>query len=77
MVYKFEGALAELHQLIETTDLDGKWTDNLPGKHRFRSNDGGVLTWWSSSGSILIQGQHEAKIKLEGVFAGKSSVLIH
>jgi hypothetical protein len=74
MVYKFNGTLEEFRKLINGAGLSGKWTDNRYGVHRFRSNDGGALSWWPSNGSVQVQGQSEAKSRLENVFVGKLAV---
>jgi hypothetical protein len=78
MVYKFKGTFEELRGLIKTAGLDGKWVNSWEGnRHRFRSHDGGALSWWPSNGSVQIQGQRAAKVKLEMAFVRKSSALIN
>jgi hypothetical protein len=77
MVYKFKGTFEELRGLIKTTGLAGKWVNTWEGRHRFRSHDGGALSWWPSNGSVQIQGQRAAKVKLEKAFVRKPPALIN
>jgi hypothetical protein len=76
MVHKFNGTFNELQELIKSAGLSGKWKDRGQVNHRFRSNDGGVLSWWPSNGSIQIQGQNAARMKLENLFVARSPITL-
>ena len=65
MPKKFHGTLVELQAHLHTHTLKGRWEEAPDGKHIFRGQDGGVLNWWSSTGTIQIQGPAEAKRRLE------------
>src|SRR5258707_7815666 len=65
MANKFDGTIEELQVLVKSAGLKGKWEDDGQGKCIFRSNDGGVLNWWPSKGTIQLQGIGNAKSKLE------------
>lgn len=66
----FEGTIEELQSLVKTAGLRGKWEDDGQGKHTFRSVDGGVLNWWPSKGTVQLQGQDKAKLKLGTAIGG-------
>lgn len=70
MANKFEGTIEELQALVKTAGIKGKWEDDGQGKHTFRSSDAGVLNWWTSKGTVQLQGQDKAKLKLEKAIAG-------
>ncbi len=63
MAEKFNGTFDELKQRIERHEIVGDWDDD-GNKHSFRSNDGGVLNWWQSTGTLQIQGRPEASRRL-------------
>lgn len=69
MANKFEGTIEELQVLVKSAGLKGKWENDGQGKHIFRSNDGGVLNWWPSKGTVQLQGIDKAKSKLEKAIA--------
>jgi predicted nucleotide-binding protein len=69
MAIKHEGTIEELQTLLKTAGLKGKWEDDGQGKHTFRSSDGGVLNFWQSKGTVQIQGQEKAKLKLSNAIA--------
>jgi predicted nucleotide-binding protein len=69
MAIKHEGTIEELESLLKTAGLKGKWEDDGQGKHTFRSSDGGVLNFWPSKGTVQIQGQEKAKLKLSNAIA--------
>ena len=73
MANKFEGTIEELQIQVKAAGLNGKWEDDGQGKHTFRSSDGGVLNWWPSKGTVQLQGQEKAKLKLEKAIAGESA----
>ena len=64
----FQGSIEELKTLIRDASIKGKWNDNGLGKYCFRSEDGGVLNWWSAKGTIQIQGLEDAKRRLKAIF---------
>jgi len=65
---KFRGDFAKLKKCVDRTAIPGEWRDLESREKQFRSNDGGVLNWWESSGTILLQGQKQPKRLLEQRF---------
>lgn len=61
----FEGTIDSLKSVIEASHVRGKWSADGQGKHTFKSQDGGVLNWWESTGTIQLQGKGLAKAALE------------
>jgi predicted nucleotide-binding protein len=66
---KFNGSLEELKSIVENAGLKGTWNVEAGGKHSFRSQDRGVLNWWPGTGTVQLQGQNDAKAKLEAALA--------
>lgn len=63
MAMKYMGSLDELKQKVSA--INGTWIFDENGKHTFRSEAGGIINWWTSSGTIQFQGQGAAKAVLE------------
>lgn len=72
MPKKYRGSIEELKALVEIAGIRGDWDDDGQGKHSFRSNDGGVLNWWPTTGTISPQGTPEGKARLEAALAAPS-----
>lgn len=62
---KFKGNIEQLQADFVFAGIDGEWTTDGAGKHIFRSEDGGVMNWWASSGTVQFQGPKEPKDLLE------------
>ena len=62
---KFRGTLSQLRAVIGATAIAGDWRELLSGHHQFRTMDGAVMNWWSSTGTILFQGRPEAVRRLQ------------
>jgi predicted nucleotide-binding protein len=63
MTKKFLGQPEEFKQAIETLQQRGSWED-FPQGMRYKTIDGGIVQWYSSKGTILIQGNNAAKERL-------------
>lgn len=61
---EFKGSFDELQQKIEGMGCVGQWADIEHGK-QFKSNEGGIMNWFSGSGRISYQGTAAARAKLE------------
>ena len=70
MTTKFKGAIAVLESRLEAAGIAGTWSHEGKGKHSFRSDDGGILNWWPSTGTIQIQGKEDARAALEAAISG-------
>lgn len=68
MAIRHLGTLDELK--AKFADIQGGWSEDGSGKHTFRSVEGGVLNWWPSKGTILVQGQDPGKTILELALSG-------
>ena len=54
--------------MIAAAGVNGIWTEPN-GNHQFRSQRGGVLNYWESTGTVTIQGKSPGKEDLETAFA--------
>lgn len=61
MAQKFTGPHETLQALVATAGFRGKWSAEGQGKLTFRGEDGCVLNWWPSRGTVQIQGAGRAK----------------
>jgi hypothetical protein len=69
MTIKFTGSYAKLKKCVSRTGLPGKWRDLMYGQRQFRTNKGGGLNWWETTGTITFQGlRTAAKEELEQAF---------
>lgn len=72
MAEKYYGTIEELKNKISRAGIQGEWSE-ASGKHSFRSQRGGVLNWWGSKGTLLIQGSDEAQPELIHAISDESS----
>ena len=69
MKLKFLGSDAKLKKCVSRTGLPGTWRNLKYGQKQFRTNKGGVLNWWETTGTITFQGlKTAAKEELERAF---------
>lgn len=66
---KFLGQTDEFKQAIETLGQRGSWEDFEQGL-RYKTIDGGTIQWYSSTGTILVQGNKAAKERLTQLIDG-------
>lgn len=64
---KFKGSFEALKIVVDATGASGEWRDQ-DNHHQFRANDGAILNWWESSGTIQFQGPPEEKQSFEQIF---------
>ena len=68
---KFRRSLEELQGILRDAGIKGQWQrDDTASKHMFRSEDGGVVNWWPSTGTLQIQGKASAKLAIESALTG-------
>lgn len=60
---KFFGEFSELEACVAGLGYTGQWSEDN-GKKVFRSKDGAVLNWWSSTGTLHFQGNKAGRTKL-------------
>lgn len=65
---KFHGEFDELKDIVTKAGYSGEWGEN-DGKRVFRSDDGAILNWWSSTGTLQIQGRKPSSAKLENALS--------
>ena len=69
---KFHGEYGELETRVTALGYVGQWTlDN--GKRIFRSEDGAILNWWASTGTLQFQGPKIPRNKLEAALSNSLS----
>ena len=68
MSKKFQGSYADLRACLARTGVGGKWHD-LVNQKQFRADNGAILNWWESTGSISFQGPPLAAQHLEVTFS--------
>jgi hypothetical protein len=67
MKKKFQRTYAELKHRVSGTGIRGHWRDR--GNHKqFRTENGAILNWWETTGTINFQGQVLVAQELEGAF---------
>ena len=65
MSVKYKGTFDKLKTYVTSTGINGGWNSDETGKNVFRSESGGVLNWWPSSGTVNFQGAPDARSVLE------------
>jgi len=73
MSLKFRGSYCELKECVLLTGFDGEWHDLKNHHKQYRTNDGGILNWWETTGTITFQGQESAAKQLEDAFIAVAS----
>ena len=61
---KFRGSFVELQELVAATGIDGEWVEQGPHK-QYRTDNGAILNFWSSTGTVNFQGPPSAAQELE------------
>lgn len=57
---QFHGTIEELKTLVEACALVGEWSEKPEnGLHCFRAKTGEILNWWSSKGTVQVQGKSQ------------------
>ncbi|MDD2711077.1 MAG: nucleotide-binding protein [Verrucomicrobiae bacterium] len=69
MPKKYRGTIEELKALIHGAGIYGDWDNGEKGKYSFRSKEAGILNWWTSTGTVNLQGPTDAKAQLEAALA--------
>jgi hypothetical protein len=65
MRMKFRGDFDKLKECVSGTGLDGRWTKLSNGHRQFITDNGGILNWAPSTGSVWFQGEESAADNLE------------
>lgn len=67
MPTKFKQSIEQLKTVVEMTGASGEWQDKGNGHWQFRANDGAILNWWQSSGTLSFQGPQQEKQEFEQI----------
>ena len=60
MQLKFRGNYAKLRKCVSRTRIDGKWRELKYGHKQYRTDDGGYLNWWETTGTLTFEGSNSA-----------------
>jgi hypothetical protein len=61
MSLKFRGSYGKLRKCVSWTEYEGVWRDLPNGQKQYRTENGAILNWWESSGTINFQGRDPGK----------------
>jgi deoxycytidylate deaminase len=64
MVLRFTGTFEQLQEKLRDLNGQGEWLDLNENQKQFRHNDGGILNWYPSTGTINFQGRGDGVGKL-------------
>lgn len=67
---EFSGEFEGLKGLVTEIGYVGQWNDIAGGK-QFKSSDGAILNWYSSTGKLLFQGKTEVQEKFKTLLEGR------
>lgn len=67
----FKGSFEELQELVAQKGCVGQWSDVANGK-QFRSEDGGILNWYTATGRVMFQGPAGPRGKLLEMIGGEA-----
>ena len=65
---KFFGEYKKLKKCVSRTGVSGQWREIKGHQIQYRTDDGALLNWWESTGTIVFQGRKRAIRKLRGPF---------
>ena len=68
MTIMFLGNLKKLKKCVSKTGISGEWREIKNHQVQFRTDDGAILNWWESTGTITFQGRKLAIEKLKTPF---------
>jgi hypothetical protein len=68
MTIMFLGGLKKLKKCVSKTGISGQWRKIENHQVQFRTDDGAILNWSKSTGTVWFQGQKPAIPKLKRAF---------
>ena len=72
---KFFGKYAELQERVRRTKIPGAWRDI--DKRQYRAENGAILNWWESTGTVSFQGQEPAASEFREAYRQTAEVPEH
>lgn len=76
MGLKFRGDYGRIRKVVSRTGYDGEWRDHKYHHKQYRTDDGAILNWWSSPGTITFGGR-DPGMKFEKAFRAIASAKGH
>ena len=68
MKISFLGNFRKLRKCVSKTGISGKWREIENHQMQYRTDDGVVLNWWESTGTVTFQGRKMAAREFREVF---------
>ena len=69
---EFKGEFEELQNLLAQKGCVGQWSDVANAK-QFRSNEGGIMNWYTATGRVMFQGPAGPRGKLLEMIGGEAA----
>ena len=73
MANEFHDGIEALRRLIDANGIEGDWSEDINGKHTFKSQRKGILNYWPHKGTIQCQGKAEPKAELEAILLSRGA----
>jgi hypothetical protein len=67
MPKKLRRTIDQLKEIVDMTGTSGEWQDKGAGHWQCRANDGSILNWWQSSGTLNFQGPQQERQEFEQI----------
>lgn len=61
------GSIEDLKAVVGMTGATGEWQEKGRGQWQFRCNDGAILNWWQTTGTISYQGPQTERQEFEQI----------
>ena len=62
---KFTGSIEELKAKLEPLGGEYTWVEDNPAQKQLRHQNGGIMNWYASTGTIQFQGKATGRAELE------------
>jgi hypothetical protein len=69
MSVKFQGSYVELQMCVARAGYSGDWRELSNGHRQYRTDDGAILNYWESSGTVTFQGRDQNRSFEQAVIA--------
>ena len=68
MTMSFLGNVGKLRKCVSKTGISGNWREIENHQMQYHADNGAVLNWWESTGTVTVQGRKLAARKLRKLF---------
>jgi hypothetical protein len=72
MKLKFRGDYERIKKFVSRAGYNGEWRDHKYHQKQYRTDDGAILNWWASTGTITFGGR-DPGMKFEKAFLAIAS----